>query len=238
MWAEHFRDPALMANRDAITTQRKLARVVDRLPLSESSRVLDVGPGDGHLFRLVAGRVARCVGVDPNPQVVRRLTELFEGVRSVEFLVGDAGHLPCAVGEFDVVVINSVLQALPTEADVEKALAELVRVCVPGGTIFVGELPFCDETSRGILPHLVRKLREAGPVNFGRLLLHVYVIPLVRGEPIVLYPVRQTPIRRDELEAMCEGHALRVECWRHRELRRPSFTRNDYRLHVQDGARH
>lgn len=44
MWAEHFEDPALMANRDAETTRRKLERVVARLPLNRSSHVLDVGP--------------------------------------------------------------------------------------------------------------------------------------------------------------------------------------------------
>ena len=51
LWASEFDDPALMANRDAATTRRKLARVAESLALDPSSRVLDVGPGDGALFR-------------------------------------------------------------------------------------------------------------------------------------------------------------------------------------------
>ncbi len=53
LWASEFDDPALMANRDAATTRRKLARVAESLALDPSSRVLDVGPGDGALFRQV-----------------------------------------------------------------------------------------------------------------------------------------------------------------------------------------
>ncbi len=90
MWAEHFEDPALMANRDAQTTRRKLERVAARLPLTQSSSVLDVGPGDGALFRLIAGRVSRCCGVDPSEHAVTRLRALFRDVSDVEFVLGTA----------------------------------------------------------------------------------------------------------------------------------------------------
>ena len=48
LWATHFDDPALMANRDAKTTLRKLENLVRQLPLEQGSRVLDVGPSIGY----------------------------------------------------------------------------------------------------------------------------------------------------------------------------------------------
>jgi ubiquinone/menaquinone biosynthesis C-methylase UbiE len=232
MWAEHFDDPALMANRDAKTTLRKLARVVTRLPLTPTSSVLDVGPGDGALFRLIAQRVDRCSGVDPSEHAVRKLTALFADTPNVEFVVGSASEIPYGARAFDIVVINSVLQALPTKAQIEASLAELVRVCKPGGTIFVGELPFRNETSGGILPHLARKVREFGPVNLGRLLYRMYARPVLRGEPIVLYPASNIHVPAVDFVSMCKPLGVGIDTYRHRELRRDSLTRNDYVLTI------
>jgi SAM-dependent methyltransferase len=231
LWAAHFSDPALMANRDAATTRWKLARVVDRLPLSARSRVLDVGPGDGTLFRLIAPRVRACRGVDPSEQAVRRLRELFAGVANVEFSLGSATRIPHPDAAFDAVVVNSVLQALPALEDVERAVAEAVRVCAPGGCVWIGELPFRSELGRGVLPHVARQLREFGTVAYGRLLYRVYLRPLLRGEPLLLYPARNLSVPAAELAGWCARLGVRLEAWRHREIARPSSTRNDYLLH-------
>ena len=130
--------------------------------------------------------------------------------------------------------LNSVLQMLPTKAEISESLGELVRVCKAGGTIFVGELPFRDETGRGVVAHLARRLRESGTRNLGRLLYHVYALPVLRREPIVLYPARNTHVSSEEFGAMCRGLGVSVESWRHRELKRDSLTRNDYRLTVDE----
>jgi ubiquinone/menaquinone biosynthesis C-methylase UbiE len=231
-WAKHFEDPALMANRDADTTRRKLAHVVSQLPLGPRSRVLDVGPGDGTLFHLVANEVRQCCGVDPSPNAVSRLTRLFQGVTNVEFKVGSAEEIPYADDSFDVVVINSVLQILPSKCAVERAIAELVRVCSPGGSVFVGELPFRSELSRGVLVHMGRKLREFGARAFARTIYATYIGPVLRGEPLVLYPATNLHVPQAEFESICQSLGLTVRCRRHQELRRPSETRNDYLLSV------
>ena len=90
LWATHFDDPALMANRDARTTLRKLEKLARQLPLEHGSRVLDVGPGDGALFRIIAARVRRCQGVDPSVNAVAKLNALFRDAPNVEFTVGSA----------------------------------------------------------------------------------------------------------------------------------------------------
>jgi ubiquinone/menaquinone biosynthesis C-methylase UbiE len=232
LWATHFDDPALMANRDGETTRRKMENVARQLPLEQGSQVLDVGPGDGALFRLIAGRVRRCRGIDPSANAVARLRSLFRDTPNVEFAVGSADSLPCGDGEFDVVVVNSVLHCLPTAADVATSLAELVRVCAPGGVVFVGEMPFRSELGGGILPHLARRLGEYGPRALLRLLYHVYARPFLRGEPVVLYPANGLWLPEAEFKEMCRQLDVSVECRRHQELRRPSSTRNDYLLRV------
>jgi len=234
LWATHFDDPALMANRDAETNRRKIEKVARQLPLEQGSQVLDVGPGDGALFRIIAGRVRRCCGVDPSANAVARLTSLFQDAQNVEFAVGSAEDVPYGDAEFDVVVVNSVLLCLPSVAAVEKSLSELVRVCRPGGTVFVGEMPFRSELGRGVLLHTLRRFREFGPRTLLRLCYHVYLRPLLRGEPVVLYPAGNLHIPEAEFEAMCRGLGVSVECRRHQELRRPSSTRNDYVLRLGD----
>jgi ubiquinone/menaquinone biosynthesis C-methylase UbiE len=236
LWAERFSDPALMANRDRETTRRKIARLVEQLRLEPDSALLDVGPGDGALCDLVADRVARYRGVDPSPAAVAKLGALFAARPNAAFEVGSAERLPYPDGGFDVVVVNSVLHCLPSKDDVARALAELVRVCRPGGQVFVGELPFRSELARGLLPHLARKLRESGPRAFARNLWATYARPVLRGEPIVLYPATNLHVPEDELRAICAALGVGVETRRHRELRRESSTRNDYLLRRAGGA--
>ena len=230
LWAREFDDPALMANRDAETTRRKLARVAAGLPLRADSRVLDVGPGDGALFREIAGGVAACVGVDPSAAAVEKLGRLFAGAPNVSVEIGSAEAIPFPDACFDIVVVNSVLQMLPGPEEVERALGEMVRVCRPGGLVFVGELPFRAELSRGIFPHLGRKMREFGARSFTRMLVHTYLRPVLRGEPILLYPASNLHVTEEAMRAMAARLGVTIGCRRHHELARPSSTRNDYWL--------
>ena len=232
LWATHFDDPALMANRDARTTLEKIENLARQLPLEQGSRVLDVGPGDGALFRVIGAGVRHCHGVDPSVNAVARLKSLFRDAPNLEFAVGSADALPYRDAAFDGVVINSVLHCLPSTEVVERSLAEIVRVSRSGGTVFVGEMPFRSELSRGVATHMARKLREYGLRVFSRLMYHVYIRPLLRGEGAVLYPASNLHFPEADFRAICERFGVSVECRRHQEPRRPSLTRNDYLLRL------
>ena len=180
-----------------------------------------MGPGDGTLFRLIAGRVADCRGVDPSANAVAKLRALFRDVQNVRFELGTSQQIPCPDRSFDIVVINSVLHALPSIEDVEQSLVELVRVCAPGGVLFVGEFPFRSELERGILVHMARKLRESGLRNYLRLLVTIYVRPILRGEPLVLYPAKTLHIPENAFRSMGQQLGATVEALRHQEARGP-----------------
>jgi hypothetical protein len=71
--------------------------------------------------------------------------------------------------------------------------------------------------------------RRAG-CAFVRLLYSSYVRPVLRGERIILYPARNLHVPESDFESLCDSLGLRAESQRHREMRKPSETRNDYLL--------
>ena len=97
-----------------------------------ATSVLDVGCGTGEFTRRVAEMFpqARVVGVDLIDDHLR-LARMHSTSR-VTYQQADAFELPFAAGEFDLVVCRHMLQAIP---HAERVLAEMVRVCRPGGVL-------------------------------------------------------------------------------------------------------
>lgn len=109
----------------------EMAEALDLVP---GERVLDVACGSGNGAIAAARRTwGNVVGVDFVPALLERGRERAAAERlDVEFVEGDATDLPVGDGEFDVVM--SIFGAM-FAADQEKAAAELLRVCRPGGRI-------------------------------------------------------------------------------------------------------
>jgi SAM-dependent methyltransferase len=115
----------------------------DRLGLRPGDRVLDMGCGAGrHAFEMFR-RGGDVVAFDQNGDELADVLELFGAMREAgevpagadaDIKQGDALAMPFADGEFDRVVASEVLEHIPDDAT---AIAELVRVLRPGGTIAV-----------------------------------------------------------------------------------------------------
>lgn len=115
----------------------------DRLGVQARDRVLDMGCGAGrHAFELYR-RGAEVIAFDQNAQDLALVAETFAAMAAAKQVPGGAGaavkqgdalSLPFADGEFDRVVASEVLEHIP---DDEAAIAELVRVLRPGGTMAV-----------------------------------------------------------------------------------------------------
>jgi ubiquinone/menaquinone biosynthesis C-methylase UbiE len=109
---------------------RELAEAVELRP---GARVLDVATGTGHVALEAARVLCDVTGIDYVPELVdvaRRRAEA-EGLE-VDFQVADAEALPFADSSFDFVL--SAIGVMFT-ADHDRAAAELVRTCRPGGRI-------------------------------------------------------------------------------------------------------
>ena len=115
--------------------------------LRAGDRVLDVATGSGNAALAAARCGCEVTGIDYVPALLERARAraAAEGLE-IEFAEGDAEHLAFPDASFDAVL--SCLGVMFTP-DQERAAAELVRVCRPGGTIglvnwtpagFIGQL--------------------------------------------------------------------------------------------------
>ncbi len=110
--------------------------VARRVNSLDCTTVLEVGVGTG-LSLPMYNKDKRITGVDVSPEMLaqarQRVTD--EGMRNVVGLHEmDGENLGFADGAFDVVVAAYVMSVVP---DPQRCLAEMERVCAPGGTIVV-----------------------------------------------------------------------------------------------------
>ena len=122
-------------------------QLCEALDLRAGQKVLDVAAGNGNASLAAARRWCEVVASDYVAALLDRARERAAAERlGMEYREADAEALPFADGSFDVVVSTFGVMFTP---DQERAAAELVRVCRPGGKIglanwtpegFVGQL--------------------------------------------------------------------------------------------------
>lgn len=135
--AEQMADESMVRNlraqAEAIWPQEQLLLA----RYGQPSRIADIGCGSGEITSRLAARYPRAeiVGVDilESSVAYARRTHASLAPR-VRFEQGDAFELRLATGQFDLVVCRHMTQAVP---EPEKVIAELYRICKPGGWIHV-----------------------------------------------------------------------------------------------------
>jgi phosphatidylethanolamine/phosphatidyl-N-methylethanolamine N-methyltransferase len=98
-------------------------------------RILDVGVGTGLSLPLYPSH-CRVTGIDLSAGMLRKARERVAqlGLSNVELYQMDAGNMTFADDSFDTVVAAYVVTAVP---DYRKVMAEMIRVCRPGGRIIL-----------------------------------------------------------------------------------------------------
>jgi SAM-dependent methyltransferase len=107
--------------------------LLDRVGLKPGQSAIDLGCGPSGVLELMSEAVGpdgRVVGLDANPQLVALAAAQAPG--NVEVLVGDARRTGLDPDSFDVVHARTLLANLPDPA---AAVAEMVRLAVPGGWV-------------------------------------------------------------------------------------------------------
>ncbi len=102
--------------------------VLDWIGDLQGKIVVDIGPGAGHFCAPLALH-NRVIGVDFVPQMLQYAAN--KGLVPVQ---GDAHSLPVASARADVVICVGVLQHSDQP---DELLRELLRICKPGGTIYL-----------------------------------------------------------------------------------------------------
>jgi SAM-dependent methyltransferase len=117
LWGS-FSDPARLA-------------LIDGTGIGAGSRVLDVGCGSGEFLAMLHRLGAATAGTDPAPGMLELARRHSPGA---DIRSGTAEALPWPDASFDVVTAVNSLQFAHSTPD---ALAEAIRVTVPGGAIAV-----------------------------------------------------------------------------------------------------
>ncbi len=117
----------------------------DRLGVEPGDRLLDLGAGAGRHAYEAMRRGAVVIAIDADAAEVKDVSQMMKGMTDEDpstaarggsgaALVGNALQLPFPDGSFDRVIAAEVLEHIPEDRG---AIAELVRVLRPGGTIAV-----------------------------------------------------------------------------------------------------
>jgi SAM-dependent methyltransferase len=128
--------------------------------------LLDVACGAGHAAEVVAAQVRQVVGLD----LTRPLLDLgaarldAAGVGNVLLQEGDAASLPFVGNSFDLVFCRSAVHHFPRP---ERVVAEMARVCRPGGRVVVSDMTAPSPAERQAFDNLHRRM---DPSHVGALL--------------------------------------------------------------------
>ena len=157
-WAEELGYPEELTNvpETVVESFAGVANPWELGRLAPGARVLDLGSGagtDSLIAAQMVGETGRVTGIDMTREMLAKArtaaTEI--GATNVEFVEGEAEHLPFDDESFDIVISNGVIDLIP---DKDSVFAELHRVLVPGGRLQIADVtirnPVSEEGRRKI----------------------------------------------------------------------------------------
>jgi ubiquinone/menaquinone biosynthesis C-methylase UbiE len=126
-------------------------------PLPPDAIALEVACGAAHVAEQAAPSVRQVVGIDLTPALLRLAADRLSaaGITNVLLQEGNANRLPFLDASFDLVFCRASLHHFP---DPRQPVAEMARVCRPGGRVVVSDMVAPDARLRGAFDELHRKL--------------------------------------------------------------------------------
>jgi SAM-dependent methyltransferase len=147
-----------------IRDEAALQLLVETSGAGPDDSVLDVACGPGLVVTAFARVVRHATGIDVTPAMLERAREVAAaaGIGNVTFREGDVRHLPWPDASFSVVVSRFAFHHFQDPAAV---LAEMRRVCRPGGRVVVCDLTASDDPVKAAAFHRIEVLRDPSHVR-------------------------------------------------------------------------
>lgn len=134
--------------------------IKEKLGLQKDDVMLEIGCGDGFMLSYLAQFVHQAYGADFAAHMLAQGPK----AANIDYLLAEASKIPFAENSFDKVFAQNMFNCFPTYSWAEKVLLEMIRVCKPGGTVLVSDLP----------PAAERRLAERrSPLRY-KLMLPIY----------------------------------------------------------------
>lgn len=110
--------------------------------IKEGDVVLDLGSGagiDAILASQKVGEKGKVIGVDMIEEMIEKAKENAkkQGIKNVEFLLGEIENLPVKDNSVDTIITNCVINLTPDKA---KTFSEAYRVLKQGGKIYLSDI--------------------------------------------------------------------------------------------------
>jgi ubiquinone/menaquinone biosynthesis C-methylase UbiE len=137
--------------------------LIDLAEIGPDDTVLDVACGPGLVACALAEVAHHVTGLDLTPAMIEQAQarQRSKNLANVTWLIGDAVPLPFSAASFSVVVTRFSFHHF---LDPKAALAEMVRVCLPGGRVAVIDV-FTSSPEQAEAYDRVEKLRDPSHVR-------------------------------------------------------------------------
>jgi len=174
--AEVFGDFAV---RERVREAESLAAM---LQLRGDERAVDLATGPGTLALRFARHVRWICGLDLTPAILKRARNAAQaqGLRNLDFAIGDAQSLPFADGALDVAITSYSLHHM---SDAPRVIGEMARVVRRGGRVGIIDIRVLEDSAAADLNNRIERLRD---------------------------PSHTTTLKRSEFEKAFADHGLRI----------------------------
>jgi SAM-dependent methyltransferase len=152
------------ATAPGIRDEEALKLVVDFADAGTNDTVLDVACGPGLVVCAFAQVARHATGIDLTPAMIEHARSLqkTKGLTNVTWRVGDVLPLPYADASFSIVTSRYAFHHF---LDPQAVLAEMKRVCAPGGKIAVIDVIASPDPEKAAAYNRMEKLRDPSHVR-------------------------------------------------------------------------
>lgn len=155
------------------------SRIIDRLGLTGSEQVLDVGCGRGMVLITAAQHLTtgRAIGIDlwrskdqsgNDPEATTRNAEVNGVAERITLETADMSKLPFPDNTFDLVTANVAIQNIKDRDLRRETILEIVRVTKPGGRIQIVDIQYSGQYRDDLKAFGAKDvlLRNLGPIGW------------------------------------------------------------------------